>query len=476
MAASIPSNQARFSPAELSAALNVQTHLDVKGVSTDTRTIAAGNLFVALRGESFDGHDHIAAALAKGAVGVLVERDMGERPSTIRVPNALAALGQLAHFHRKRWARSDPSKKLLGIGGSVGKTTTTKAISALLKGVAPGEVHHTPGNLNNQIGVPMTLLGLCDQHRYAVVELGTSILGEMAILMRMAEPDAALLTTITLEHPEGLGDLASIEQEEGVLLGMLAPGATAFGQGDDEAVMRVLKASPALSKITYGKAPQVDFRLVATHPEGLGGQRLHVARKGSSETLSFVTPLLGIAGQLATMAALAAVETLTGKRIEPSAIEAALKTIDQGDGRLSVSQLSDGTIVIDDTYNANPASMRSALGTAASLAAGRRLICVLGEMRELGDFAEREHRALGEVAAGYHPQALYALTGNAHFIANAASARGVHAAFFEDAPALIEVLLKAHQAQDVVLVKASRGVKAERVVEALKAQLNKGAS
>src|SRR5512135_524214 len=221
MATPIPQNAAPFTPAEVARATGgtlVRDGRALAGVSTDTRTLVPGALYVALRGESFDGHRFLPQATAAGAGGVLVSTagDFPPNGSVVLVPDTRVALGALARFHRDRWATAG-DRRVLAVGGSAGKTTTTRAIAALLDVLRPGDVHTTPGNLNNDVGLPMTLLLLDEHHHLAAVESGTSHRGEIARLAAVARPDAALVTLVAPEHTEGLGTLDDVADEEGDL-------------------------------------------------------------------------------------------------------------------------------------------------------------------------------------------------------------------------------------------------------------------
>ena len=237
--APLPQNRAPFATAELAAAcagtwLRPATTDAILGVSTDTRAVAAGNAFVALAGERFDGHRFIDRAIAGGATVLIVERPV-EAPAgvgVLQVGSTRAALGALAAHHRRRWPG-----RLLAIGGSAGKTTTRRAVAAVLAAHRPGAVHATEGNFNNDIGVPLTLLALAPHHEFAVIEIGTNHTGEVAALAALTRPDAALLTLIGAEHTEGLGSLEGVAQEEGDLFAALAAipgGGVAIGNADDE--------------------------------------------------------------------------------------------------------------------------------------------------------------------------------------------------------------------------------------------------
>ncbi|WP_437277111.1 UDP-N-acetylmuramoyl-tripeptide--D-alanyl-D-alanine ligase [Sorangium sp. So ce375] len=484
MATPIPQNLAPFSLDELARATGgrvLRSGPDARGISTDSRTIAPGAAFVALTGESFDGHRFLDAAAQRGAAAFIVSREVALPPGggAVLVEDGLAALGALARAHRERWRRGahpDGPRAIIAIGGSAGKTTTTRTIAALLAGVGRGEVHATAGNLNNAIGLPMTLLGLEDRHRFAVVEIGTNQRGEVAALARIARPDLAVLTSIGVEHTEGLGTLEDVAAEEGDLLAALPSDGVAFGNGDDAKVVEQLERSGAARRITYGFGERARIRIAGRRPVGVRGTSVRIDRAG--EALELVVPLLGEAGALAAAAAVAVVEEAVGEPLSTErAARAAVGLAPPGDGRLSVRELPDGTVIIDDSYNANPLSMRSSLRTAVEVAEslGKRLVVLLGEMRELGALAAAEHDALGEQVGAVRPAALIAVGGEAARIARAAEAAGVRAWFAGDADAAAARALEIVERGDLVLVKGSRGIRMERIVEALAASAARGA-
>jgi UDP-N-acetylmuramoyl-tripeptide--D-alanyl-D-alanine ligase len=469
MATPIPENEASFSLAELLAVTSGRClrawdpSLKFRGVVTDSRAAVSGKLFVALRGESFDGHAFLDRVFAAGAAGALVSRaeTSGTERPLVHVEDTLAALGALGHGHRQRWGR-----ELIAVGGSAGKTTTRSAITAVLDRVMPGACHYERGNLNNQVGVPMVLLGLRSEHRACVVEVGTNQTGEIPLLTRMAAPNVAVLTLIGLEHTEGLGDLDAIEEEEGALFQGLPPSGVAVGNGDDPRVRRQLELTPASSRITYGTREGADYRVLSRSAGTLGRARLVLEARG--RTLEFDCALLGEPGALAAAAAVAVAEAVTGAPVHAELLSEALGRGPVGEpGRLVPVQLADGTLVLDDTYNANPASMLSSVRVAEEFARGLRapLVLVLGEMRELGPLARTEHAALGREVAKFGPAAVCGVAGAMEDLVQAVRSCGISADFAPDAPAALAALEPRVSPGSVVLVKASRGIRAERIVE-----------
>jgi UDP-N-acetylmuramoyl-tripeptide--D-alanyl-D-alanine ligase len=474
MATPIPSNTARFTLAEILSATG-GTHargdadLVVDGVTTDSRGDASGKLFVALSGEHFDGHKFVGDAVRAGARALLVRRGAPVDASVpvVEVDDTLVALGALARLHRKRWGGT-----LVAIAGSAGKTTTSSAIAATLEAVAPGAVHSVPGNLNNRIGVPMVLFGLRPEHGVAVVEIGTNLRGEVRELTAIALPNIGVLTLIDVEHAEGIGSLDDIENEEGDLLRGLPKNGAAIANGDDERVVRQLVLANAKRKITYGTRGAVDYRIERREAVGLGGSRVAIDRpRGRSrETIHLEVPLIGLPGALAIAAAVAVADRVAARSVPTDRLSAALASRSfAAPGRLRPVELADHTVLLDDTYNANPASVRAAIATAREIADDRaaRLVLVIGEMRELGADSEEQHLAVGRDVGASGAAVLVAVAGFAERFVAVAASFGVDAVFASDAERAVHGVLSRVQPGDVVLVKASRGVHAERIVEAL---------
>jgi UDP-N-acetylmuramoyl-tripeptide--D-alanyl-D-alanine ligase len=468
MASLIPENKAAFALSQV--ALHCAGRLfgedrECLGVTTDTRADLRGRLFVALRGERFDGHDFALQAITAGASGVLVERDVpGLNAPHVKVSSTLNALGALAGAHRQRWG-----KRIVAVAGSAGKTTTRSAITAVLSALSPNTAHFAAGNLNNLIGVPMVLLGLLPQHALGVVEIGTNAPGEVRALSLMAAPDLAVLTLIGLEHSEGLGDLDGIEREEGEIWSGLAPEGLALSNADDVRVQRTLEPIRARA-LSYGYAENANYRLRARTSSALGGSRLHIERRTSfaQDSIELETSLLGDAGAYASLAALAVGEWVSQASLDPVLVSAALSAAGEP-GRLTPVELADGTIVLDDSYNSNPASVQSSLRTAREIASARkaRLVLVIGEMRELGALAAEQHGAVGELLSASGAAVLVAIAGDAERFVSPAKRAGLDATFAETAELALGLLLARLEPKDVVLVKASRGVHAERLVRGL---------
>lgn len=466
MATPIPHNEARFSLADVLRATGGRLRgplgdeaMEVRGVSTDTRTLRAGELFVALRGERFDGHDHLAIAADKGAALAIVDRQSEVPPglSVVNVADGLKALGALARAHLDRWRKR--GRKVIAITGSAGKTTTRQAIAALLAEVtAASEVHGAAGNLNNLVGVPMTLLQLGDAHRYAVVELGTNRPGEIAALTRMVRPDVAVLTLIASAHAQGLGGIDAIAREKTAIFDALE--GIAVGNYDDARVRSAL--ARCRHPVGYGGDAAADYHFY--HRRVIDERHTTLRIIGARGEVAPQIGLLGRAGAYACAAAIAVVESMLEMSVSARDVERAMTGIE---GRLLPRRAPSGLVVLDDSYNANPASCASSIDAAREIAAalGRRLILVLGEMRELGDESPDAHRELGRVAAASGAARLIAVGGDARLIAS--EAEGLEASFVETSEQAADVALRIVEPSDVVLVKGSRGVRTEVVVNAL---------
>lgn len=480
MATAIPQNQARFSldqivtltGGQLLPGTSGEDH--VQGVCLDSRQLAPGRLFVALSGERHDAHAFLGAAEAAGAF-VLVRKAhpaLNEHPNLrgVAVDDTLFALGELARAHRAEWPG-----RVVGITGSMGKTTTKRLMAAGLAGVGT-RVWATPGNLNNRVGVPMTLLMLDERFDHAVIEMGTSEPGEIARLAAIVRPDVAVVTHVAVAHTAGLGTLEDVAVEKGALFASLAPFHTAVGCGDDEYVTRELARSPAQRKVRYGLGPDNLWRARVLAVDA-GGTRIALDRapdeRDPGAQLELRVRLLGDAAA-ENIAAVAAVLEALGF-VAHQAFHA-LSQIEPEPGRLVPRRLAGERLLLDDTYNANPASTTMAIKTASRIATegGRPLVAVLGDMRELGRNSVAEHRAVGSLLAGLKARLLITAGPEMRAAARAARERGVlvHETGSSEAAALAALAL-VHD-QDVVLVKGSRSLQMERVVAALSGQAGRG--
>jgi UDP-N-acetylmuramoyl-tripeptide--D-alanyl-D-alanine ligase len=452
---------ASFTPGDVVSATSAEVRAvprtDVfSSVSTDSRTLLQGALFVALEGEHFDGHAFLAAAAARGAAGAVVRRGraLPDAPMGLglfAVDDTLRALGALGRFHRRRFALP-----VGAVGGSNGKTTTKDMAGSIL--AVGGPALQTEGNLNNEVGVPLTLLRLSAEHRAAVVELGMNAPGEMARLVALAEPEAGLLTTIQPEHLEGLGSLEGVAAAEGELFRGLPSSGTAVVNLDEPLVVQQAKAAPA-RWLTFGRDARADVRLEQTRAFGKDGQEVHLRSDG--HTLKVPLSFVGAHNALNAAAAFALARALG---VPADVCATGLAAARPTPRRLNVLVAPGGLTVLDDCYNANPASVEAALNTARELAGPGRVVAVLGDMLELGVGEAEEHSRIAEVAARL--AALRAFLGPRSAAAAPLQEEG-EAARFVEVEALWAWLAPRLRPGDVVLVKGSRGMRMERLVEKL---------
>ncbi len=499
MATPIPANRVCFSLAEVLEITGGVLASDaatgeVTSVTTDSRHAASGALFVALSGERHDGHDFVARAAAAGARAVLVERPVslpvagaspgGSSCAVITVSDTLRALGALARAHRERF-----SIPVVGITGSVGKTTT-KELAAQALEAAGLRVLRTAGNLNNLIGVPMTLFGLEPGHDAAVIEMGMNVPGEIARLTEITRPTVGVVTSVAEVHTEGVGGIAGVAREKAALLVGLAPDATAIMTADDAALQPWRSRIEAARVVTFGLSESAQVRLIGTTLTATGTRAdLHLADAAAATTgeggaLSVQLALIGEGPARSATAALAIALDVLGPSGLMAAVEG-LGRVQPDEGRARPLAGPHGCTLLDDTYNASPRSTRLAMHAARTLAQARggRAIAVLGDMLELGAESERLHEDLGAAAVGAGIEVLLACgsemraAARGALVAAARSAvRGVRIESLEDPTEAIDLLRDLVADGDVVLIKGSRSMRMERVVEALRADLGTEAS
>jgi UDP-N-acetylmuramoyl-tripeptide--D-alanyl-D-alanine ligase len=435
------------------------------GISTDTRTLERGDLFVALRGEHFDGHTFLATAASSGAAAAVVARDAAipagaEALPKLAVEDTLAALGALAHGHRSRF-----SPTVVAITGSVGKTSTKELTAAALSPLGP--VLKTYGNLNNEIGVPLTLFRLRPEHRAAVLEMGMNHPGEIARLAAIGGPQIGVILNAREVHLEQLGTVENVARAKGELYFGLPGDGVAVANADDALVMEQARAS-GRPRRTFGAQAQSDVRLVSVEDAGLRGVELvcHLESRSWKARLS----MLGAHNALNACAALAAA-TAAGVRVA-DAIEA-LPEARSAPHRLELIQLSDSVTLLDDCYNASPSSMRAALETLARAAGPRRRAAILGDMLELGPTELDLHRAVGVQCRGL--AWLLCFGPRSAAIAEGAAAAGVtEVGQVEDFNDGMSWVRRHLEAGDAVLLKGSRGMRLERFAHALGAPQREG--
>ncbi|HEX9079886.1 MAG TPA: UDP-N-acetylmuramoyl-tripeptide--D-alanyl-D-alanine ligase [Desulfuromonadaceae bacterium] len=433
----------------------------VTGISTDSRTVAPGELFVPLRGERFDGHAFIAEVAAKGVTTVLAEEawqathQVPSGAACIAVPDTLVALGNLAAAWRRRF-----TIPLIGITGSNGKTTTKEMLAAILEQTGPGL--KTQGNLNNLIGLPQMLFRLRPEHRWAVLEMGMSEPGEIDRLAEIALPRVGVVLNAFPAHLESMGSVENVARAKGELLLRLPAGGCAVYNGDDPLIARL--PSPAgVHRLSFGVG-QGRVRAVNIENLGTDGQRFNLSLPDGN-----VVVHLRAFGSHNIHNALAAAAAAHSLGLAPDVIRGGLEAFRPYDKRFQLERVR-GLVLIDDSYNANPASMAAALSTLAELKGDKPAFVALGDMLELGGDEAELHRALGIQAARVADRLyLYGrLTG--HTAEGALQAGMPEAAVIRtnDHDAIVRDILTRAKEGDFVLVKGSRGMRMERVAEGIR--------
>lgn len=424
------------------------------GVSTDTRKIQSGDLFVALRGEHFDGADFISQSAKSGAVAALVNQDSGYRIQDSAIPLLLVqdtrlALGQLAASWRHKF-----NIPMVAITGSNGKTTVKEMLASILRVAAGSEdaVLATKGNFNNDIGMPLTLLQLNAQHRYAVIEMGMNHPGEIDYLTQIARPQVALINNASGAHLEGMGSVEAVAHAKGEIFAGLQAGGSAIINSDDEFAPLWRTLAGAHSLLEFGLSDQADVT-GQWHPDATG-MRLTAQTPSGDFTADIKVP-----GEHNARNALAATAAAIALNLPLESIAAGLERFAGVAGRLQRRQGRNNTVVIDDTYNANPASLKAAIAVLAQTA-GKRVL-VLGDMGELGENAAEFHAGIGIAARDAGIEKLYAM---GELSRDTVREFGSTARHFDSAEALKCALEQDLNANTTILVKGSRFMKMERVV------------
>ncbi len=439
-----------------------------QGYSIDSRTVAPGELFFAVRGERFDGHDFVAAAFERGAVAAVVARErLASLPdSALKAPllvtdDPLIALQTLASHVRRQWG-----KRVVAVTGSAGKTTTKEAIATALG--AKFNVLKSLGNLNNNYGLPMQLLRLEPEHDYAVVEMGMNHAGEIAALARIAMPDWGVVTNVGTAHIENFSDgQIGIARAKFELITGLPPTGVAFLNCDDAYVSQFGRDFAGKS-LYYGAGPCADPQITAVKEDVSG---LHIQFRSGEQQHALTLQLLGAHNALNAMAGIA-VAREAGVEVEVAA--KALSSLTAGDKRGEVLEIA-GATILNDSYNSNPEALRSMIRTLAARPAKRRIL-IAGEMLELGEHGPALHAACGKAAAEAGLDMVVGVRGNAEHLAGAACTGSVTSLFLPDADAAGKWMRENLRPGDVVLVKGSRGVRLERAIAILRGETPNGSA
>jgi UDP-N-acetylmuramoyl-tripeptide--D-alanyl-D-alanine ligase len=437
-------------------------HALAQGYSIDSRTVQPGELFVAVKGERLDGHDFVEQALSRGAIAAVVEKGQLARYSNpaglLAVDDTLVALQNLATAVRKIWG-----KTAIAVTGSMGKTTTKEAMAHLL--AIKYRVHRTKGNFNNHFGLPLGLLTLEPEYDLAVVEMGMSHPGEISALTRIALPNQAVVTNVAPVHLENFDSIAGIARAKYELIAALPHGGTAVLNADDEYVCqfgRDFKGKVVLFGMKPTACVPADVRAENVEVLGPEGARFDLVSREMRQPVH--SPLLGKHNVYNVLAA-AAIALEHG--ITPSEIAAALPSLQPADKRGQVVQVGNITVLYD-CYNSSPRALMAAIDILAAMPASRRIV-VAGEMLELGPTGEQLHRECGRYMAGTHAGSkldfLLGVRGLAKPMVDAAGEAGLKAEFVATPEEAGEWLARETQEGDVVLLKASRGVKLEKALE-----------
>jgi UDP-N-acetylmuramoyl-tripeptide--D-alanyl-D-alanine ligase len=424
---------------------------EYNAVSTDTRSFASGDLFVALRGPRFNANEFVSTALTAGAVGAVVDTAQPVAIAQIVVPDTQAALEKAGRAWRDQFAIP-----VVGVAGSNGKTTAKEMTAAILG--AAGECLATRGNFNNHIGVPLTLFRIESRHRFAVIEMGANHAGEVAALVKIAHPTVGLITNAGAEHLEGFGSIEGVARAEGEMVEGLEKSATAVINADDPFADLWRGMTPA-HVVTFGVQKRADFSAADV--------KTTVVADGFLTTFTLVSPVgrvaieLRMGGQHNVSNALAAAAAATAAGAKLEHVASGLGAVRAVPGRLQFKKTTTGAWLIDDSYNANPSSVRAGIEVLAGLD-GRKWL-VLGDMGELGSYAESSHAEIGVFAREHGVERLFA-TGP--LAALAVESFGQGGQWFAEANALAEAL-HAAPADVRMLIKGSRVNRLERVVDAL---------
>lgn len=438
---------------------------EITGVSTDTRTLLPKDLFVAIKGPHFDGHDFINDAIQKGASGVVVSREasfMKREAWTLQVADTIHALGDIAACWRKKIAYTT----VIAVTGSNGKSTTKEMIATALSDAR--KVIKTEGNFNNLIGLPLQIMRILPEHEVAVLEMGMNAPGEIKRLTEIANPDVGIITNVNPAHLERLHTIENVACAKGELFETMRSDGTVVINAEDPWVVK-LGNKYSGKKITFGMQNGCDVQFGRMTTEGLKDVSLTFYARGGRE-YAMCLPWPGWHNAMNALAAIAVgVSQGVAVTVMISQLEHFKPTMKM---RMERVQLLNGVQLINDTYNANPASMQAALRTVSAAKRSGRFIAVFGDMLELGEAAELKHKELGEMSSDAGVFKLFVFGEYAGAVSDGAKAKGLsNVQIFDDVNILSKDLKSEIKTGDVVLVKGSRGMKMERVVEYLKNEI-----
>jgi UDP-N-acetylmuramoyl-tripeptide--D-alanyl-D-alanine ligase len=418
------------------------------GVGTDTRRLSRGELFVALQGPRFDGHNFLAEAIAVGAGGALLSRSISTAIPYVRVEDTRSALGRFAAF----W-RGQHDISLIAVTGSNGKTTVKEMIGAILASSGAGCI--TRGNLNNDIGVPLTLLRMRARDRFAVIEMGMNHVGEIKYLSEVARPTIALITNAGEAHLEGLGSIEAVARAKGEIFAGLPPHGIAVLNADDAYYGMWETMSLGRRRMSFGLHHHADVG-AEFYPDGDGYRIVLKTPEGNIEVR------FSLLGEHNVLNALAASAAALAAGASLADIRSGLEQAKAVAGRMELKQGISGARVIDDTYNANPSSLTAALNVLKEYPGEK--VLVLGDMAELGADTETFHLRAGERAHQIGIQRIFSL---GHMSAMAVAGFGKGARHFSTDRALIDALIDCMHSEMTILVKGSRVMRMERVVDGI---------
>ncbi|MBN1276678.1 MAG: UDP-N-acetylmuramoyl-tripeptide--D-alanyl-D-alanine ligase [Deltaproteobacteria bacterium] len=456
----------------------------ITGLSTDSRNISPGMLFWALKGERYDGHDFVQTAIQESAAGIVVQKDWWERnsglflsdlrihrsspalaPAVITVQDTLKALGDLA-----RWWRHKHKARVIGITGSTGKTTTKEMTASILE--LGDKTLKNRGNFNNLIGLPLTLLQLHEEYRNAILEMGMNHPGEIARLTEIADPDIGLITNIGMAHIEGLGSLEGIVRAKWELAETISQKARIIINGDDE-LLKQKAASSTGEIITFGLGRENDVIAKNIRNFGEKGFSFEISFQDTSFSIKLPVPgLQNVLNALASASVALCLDEIPGQIAEGLLRFRGIK------GRFMIIRLADDIVLIDDTYNANPLSLKAALQSIETMAESNRgrIIIALGEMMELGSETVKAHKEAGKQVAGVHPFHFIAMGEHAFEMAQGAIESDMQKGkkgsieIVKSHDEMIQSIREKMRAGDLIYLKGSRKAEMDKVVEGLQSK------